>query len=156
MKKIIIASLLAATLTGCATSHQPHGNFVLSESAQHPIATDAVKQLAALYPPAKTSFELKQAAVDEFGQTMISQMRERGYALYEYQPPIKGAKAAEALASETPKKAAGTLPLNYLLDQAGDSNLYRLTLTVGDSSITRPYLEQNGSFLPAGYWVRKE
>jgi len=43
-----------------------------------------------------------------------------------------------------------------VLDQAGDSNLYRLTLLVGNQSITRPYLVQDGSFAPAGYWVRKE
>jgi hypothetical protein len=46
--------------------------------------------------------------------------------------------------------------LRYVLDQAGDSNLYRLTLMVGNQSITRPYLAQNGTFAPAGYWVRKE
>ena len=38
----------------------------------------------------------------------------------------------------------------------GDWNLYRLTLMVGNQSITRPYLAQNGTFAPAGYWVRKE
>ena len=52
--------------------------------------------------------------------------------------------------------ASGGLPLRYVLDQAGDSNLYRLTLMVGNQSITRPYLAQNGTFAPAGYWVRKE
>jgi hypothetical protein len=32
-----------------------------------------------------------------------------------------------------------------VLDQAGDSNLYRLTLMVGNQSITRPYLAQDGT-----------
>jgi len=79
-------------------------------------------------------------------------LRERGYALLEFNPA--SAKAQATAASEPASPAA--LPLRYVLDQAGDSNLYRLTLLVGNQSITRPYLVQDGSFAPAGYWVRKE
>ena len=109
-----------------------------------------MQQLAVLYPPAKARLELQQATPDAFGQALVLTLRERGYALLEFNPA--SAKAQATAASEPASPAA--LPLRYVLDQAGDSNLYRLTLLVGHQSLTRPYLVQDGSFAPAGYWVR--
>ena len=145
MRKIIFAALFVIALGGCATTGQ-YGNFV------PPTATVDQQQLAVLYPPAKTRLELQQATPDAFGQALVLTLRERGYALLEFNPA--SAKAQATAASEPASPAA--LPLRYVLDQAGDSNLYRLTLLVGHQSITRPYLVQDGSFAPAGYWVRKE
>ena len=145
MRKIIFAALFVLALGGCATTGQ-YGNFV------PPTATVDQQQLAVLYPPAKTRLELQQATPDAFGQALVLTLRERGYALLEFNPA--SAKAQATAASEPASPAA--LPLRYVLDQAGDSNLYRLTLLVGNQSITRPYLVQDGSFAPAGYWVRKE
>lgn len=147
MRKIIIAALFALTLAGCATTGQ-YGNFVPAAANQQQIATDAVQQLATLYPPAKTRFELHQATPDAFGLALVNTLRERGYALLEFSP----ADQAKASAATAPAGAPAALPLRYVLDQAGTTNLYRLTLLVGNQSITRPYLEENGSFVPAGYW----
>ena len=153
MRKIIIAALFVLALGGCATTGQ-YGNFVPPTAAvdQQQLAREAVQQLAVLYPPAKTRLELQQATPDAFGQALVLTLRERGYALLEFNPA--SAKAQATAASEPASPAA--LPLRYVLDQAGDSNLYRLTLLVGHQSITRPYLVQDGSFAPAGCWVRKE
>ena len=153
MRKIIFAALFVLALGGCATTGQ-YGNFVPPTATvdQQQLAREAVQQLAVLYPPAKTRLELQQATPDAFGQALVLTLRERGYALLEFDPA--SAKAQATAASEPASPAA--LPLRYVLDQAGDSNLYRLTLLVGHQSITRPYLVQDGSFAPAGYWVRKE
>jgi len=150
MRKIIIAALIALTVAGCATTGQ-YGNFAPTAANQQQIATDAVQQLATLYPPAKTRFELHQATPDAFGLALVNTLRERGYALLEFSPTSQAASTAPA-----PAEAPAALPLRYVLDHAGATNLYRLTLLVGNQSITRPYLEDNGSFVPAGYWVRKE
>jgi len=151
MRKIIIAALFALTLAGCATTSQ-YGNFVPTAVNQQQIATDAVQQLATLYPPAKTRFELHQATPDAFGLALVNTLRERGYALLEFSPTDQ----AKASATPAPAGEPAALPLRYVLDQAGTTNLYRLTLLVGNQSLTRPYLEENGSFVPAGYWARKE
>lgn len=153
MRKIIFSALFVIALGGCATTGQ-YGNFVPPTATvdQQQLAREAVQQLAVLYPPAKTRLELQQATPDAFGQALVLTLRERGYALLEFNPA--SAKAQATAASEPASPAA--LPLRYVLDQAGDSNLYRLTLLVGHQSITRPYLVQDGSFAPAGYWVRKE
>ncbi|WP_039816517.1 lipoprotein [Xanthomonas arboricola] len=153
MRKIIFAALFVLALGGCATTGQ-YGNFVPPAAAvdQQQLAREAAQQLVALYPPAKTRLELKQATPDAFGQALVLTLRERGYALLEFNPASANAQATAAV---EPAGLAG-LPLRYVLDQAGDTNLYRLTLLVGNQSITRPYLVQDGSFAPAGYWVRKE
>jgi len=152
MRKIAFVAVLALALTGCATT-SPYGNYLQSATVdQQKLASEAVKQLATLWPPAKTRFELQQATPDAFGQALVLTLRERGYALLEFDPASAKAQATAASSSASP---AG-LPLRYVLHQAGDSNLYRLTLLVGNQSITRPYLVQDGSFAPAGYWVRKE
>jgi hypothetical protein len=143
-----LAALLAIALTGCATS--PYGNYLQSATVdqQNKLAGEAVKQLATLWPPAKTRFELKQATPDVFGVALVKGLRDSGYAIEEFNPKQTGS----ALTSDV-----HILPLRYALDQSksGTSNLYHLTLLVGAESITRPYLEKNGTMVP-GYWTHKE
>ena len=162
MRKIVSLALLALALGlgGCATTSQ-YGNFVQSAALdQQKLATDAVQQLATLYAPARTRLELQQPTPDPVGQALVKSLRDKGYALLEYAPAGASTQAPASAASQASAPAttaaSGGLPLRYVLDQAGDSNLYRLTLMVGNQSITRPYLAQNGTFAPAGYWVRKE
>ena len=144
-----------------ATTSSQYGNFAQSAALdQEVLATDAVQQLATLYAPARTRLELQQPTPDAFGQALVKTLRDKGYALLEYAPAGASTQAPASAASQASAPAttaaSGGLPLRYVLDQAGDSNLYRLTLMVGNQSITRPYLAQNGTFAPAGYWVRKE
>lgn len=163
MKRLALVALIAFVLGGCATT-APYGNFVQPSVAvdQQQLAGDAAKQLAALWPPAKTRFELQQPTPDEFGAALVGNLRAAGYAVLEYAPQkTSGAgsaapdqKAGEPVAVATPTTAA--LPLRYVLDHDAATRLYRLTLLVGSQSITRPYLEQNRTLIPAGYWARKE
>ncbi|MCS4511831.1 conjugal transfer protein TrbH [Xylophilus ampelinus] len=163
MRKIVSLALfaLALGLGGCATTSSPYGNFVQSATLdQQKLATDAVQQLATLYAPARTRLELQQPTPDPFGQALVKSLRDKGYAVLEFVPAGASAQAPASAASQpsaaATKAAADGLSLRYVLDQAGDATLYRLTLMVGSQSITRPYLAQNGAFAPAGYWVRKE
>ncbi|EPT1903696.1 lipoprotein [Escherichia coli] len=165
MRKIVSAALLALVLSGCATN-SPYGNY-LTEPArvnQAQLATEAVNQLVELFPPARSRFELQQPTPDAFGQSLVKGLRNSGYAVLELEP--KQSSAATTDTNEAPSAGeepivsvpspSQTYPLRYVVDNAGDSNLYRLTLLVGTQSLTRPYLHQNGELLPAGYWVRKE
>jgi len=166
MRMIIIAALLSLTLAGCATT-APYGNY-LGQSAgvdQTQLATEAVDQLVTLYPPARSRFELQQPTPDTFGLALVRGLRDKGYAVLEYQQPAAPAATTATTASQEVEAAepvvnvpnqAQTYPLRYVVDEAADLNLYRLTLLVGNQSLTRPYVSQNGELLPAGYWVRKE
>lgn len=144
MRGILSLTVLAAlSLAGCATS--PYGNHLYNSTSvdQQKLADDAVQELATLWPPAKTRFELKQATPDVFGNALVQNLRERGYAVMEFSPNTTAVNAQ--------------LPLRYVLSKikSESGNLYHLTLLVGTESITRPYLEQNGIVVP-GYWTHKE
>ena len=143
MRQFTLAALLAMALAGCAST-APYGNFATHPPAglEERIAADTVKQLVALYPPARTRFHLGQPTPDAYGSALVEALRARGYALVEFK------EAAPA--------AAPGLSLNYVLDAAASPNLYRVTVTVGQKSLSRAYLAQNDRVAPAGAWVRKE
>ena len=68
---LVPLALLVLALGGCATS-SPYGNFVNPPVAvdQEPLAGEAAKQLAALWPPARTRFALQQPTPDAFGAAL--------------------------------------------------------------------------------------
>jgi hypothetical protein len=159
MHKLAFAALLAG-LAGCA-SHDlgpdsSYGNFVPDSPAasDQKMAFDAVQRLSALYPPARTRFDLQQITPDAFGTALVASLRARGYALLEYkstQDPATGQAPAPSA-----KSPGTTLALRYVVDFDPASQLYRITLLIGNQSLTRAYLAQNGSTVAAGAWVRKE
>ena len=151
-RMFVFVAVLALALAGCATT-SPYGNYLQSATVdQQKLAGEAVKQLATFWPPARTRFELQQATPDAFGAALVAAMRESGYALLEFNPAAAPAKAS----AEAAPDAEAPVSLGYVLDQAGAPNLYRLTLTVGNQSISRLYREQDGELAPAGYWAHQE
>lgn len=138
--------ILVLAATGCATTSGPtqYGNYLKDQpiSVDQQIANDALKQLAMLYPPAKTHFTLKQPTPDVFGSELVKGLREAGYALQEYSPQADTVDTG--------------LPLMYVLDQAKEDRLYRLTIQIGNQAINRPYRQEQGTVTPAGHWARKE
>jgi hypothetical protein len=160
MRKIISLRCSPSPWASAAATTSQYGNFVQSAALdQQKLARDAVQQLARC-TRRRARLELQQPTPDPFGQALVKSLRDKGYALLEYAPAGASTQAPASAASQASAPAttaaSGGLPLRYVLDQAGDSNLYRLTLMVGNQSITRPYLAQDGTLAPAGYWVRKE
>ena len=144
MRQVFIV-VLALVMSGCTTMSK-YGSFLPEDQkvVEAKIADDAVKQLIKLYPPAKSRFNMKHAAKGVFGITLVRKLREAGYAVEEFAQ------------RETAVTARDGLSLGYILDVAGAPDFYRLTLMVGNQSISRPYMKQGTEVLPAGYWVRKE
>ena len=70
----------------------------------------------------------------------------KGYALVE----------VKASPQEAAPPTAPGLSLHYVLDAVASPNLYRVTVMVGQKSLSRAYLAQNNRVAPAGAWVRKE
>ena len=152
MRKITFIVLLLVGLSGCATTQSKYGNFLPPTSAAYnkTMAEDALKQLLILYPPASTRFDLQQTTPDTFGITLVESMRAKGYALMEIKPELPAQRNSEAQNPPT------GLSLRYVLDQVNSLNLYRVTLLVGNQSMTRAYLVQDITVHPAGLWSRKE
>ena len=143
MRQFALSALLVMALAGCAST-APYGNFATHPPAglEERIAADTAKQLVALYPPARTRFHLGQPTPDAYGSALVEVLRAKGYALVEFK---------EAAPATVPG-----LSLHYVLDAAASPNLYRVTVTVGQKSLSRAYLAQNDRVAPAGAWVRKE
>jgi hypothetical protein len=77
--RFAILILALATLTACAQQSVNHAG--LSATANAELATDTVRKLEALYPPASTHILLSQATEDAYGEALEKKLRERGYAL---------------------------------------------------------------------------
>lgn len=157
MAKFAILALLAIGLVGCIPPLEPYGNFVgnAPASLNETLAVDTVKQLETLYPPASTRFDLGQATPDTYGTLLVESLRAKGYALLEFKP----APTTETTQQEP--TAADSLPglsLRYVLDapDTDSTNLYRVMVMVGSTSLSRAYVVQNGLVFPAGAWARKE
>ena len=156
MRHVACVLLCAVGLAGCATAPPPYGNFAQEAPAGYDrtVAEDAVRQLTVVHPPANTRFDLQQPTPDPFGTWLTQSLRAKGYAVQEgAAAPVAQGKTVRGeggMAAGTP----AVLPLRYVFDRAAD--LYRITLLVGDQSLTRAYLAQNGAVHPAGAWVRKE
>lgn len=177
MRRLPVLTLALAmfALGGCATT-EPYGNFVASSTAvdQTPLAREVVRQLASLWPPARTRLVLQHATNDAFGAALVGHLRSAGYAVVEYgsargvgddsNAPDQAAVASYGAEGARGRMEAGTegmstpavLSLRYVLDHDAGTDLYRLTLWMGTQSLTRAYQMQNGSLVAAGYWVRKE
>ncbi len=143
--KQVFAALLALVISGCATmGNGNYGSFLPEDqkAVEVRIAQDAMDQLIKLYLPAKSRFNLKHEAKGPFGVTLVTTMRKEGYAVEEY--------------TGQEKNETDGLSLRYVLDVAGAPDFYRLTMMVGDQSISRPYMRQGSDVVPAGYWARKE
>jgi hypothetical protein len=109
------------------------------------MANDSASQLAMLYPPAQTQFNITQSISDNYGRALIQYLRLKGYAIN---------------TGDNSKKSSHQqgIDFNYLIDVVPDGgNYYRVVLTIGQKSLSQVYRPaQNGKIYPAGSWVRKE
>ena len=160
---VLIAGLgLAGCATGPAiapaTPLASNGLLVaLSPASLQKLIGDASGKLRALYPAASTQFELKQATPDAFGSGLVESLRSSGYAVLEAAHAAQHAKQSDPGPVAPSSTAARDLALRYIVDAPADLNLYRVTLLVGSSSLSRAYMVATDSSLqPAGAWVRKE
>ena len=148
----------ALALAGCASvpPAPTYGNFSGASAAfNQKLASDSIKQLVALYPPASTRFNITQPTADLFGSALIAGLREKGYGVMESNPAGATLPAAAKEASDPAREVAG-LDLRYLVDQQGAGDLYRLVLAVGSQRLSRAYMAQSEGTYAAGAWVRKE
>ena len=170
-----VAILLSTLLAGCAGLHAPKNPGNRNIAAEEKIATDTVNQLARIYPPAKTQFNLVLAYPHGFGMMLADKLRTRGYAVSEsaeakksfypdafaatFQPrPDAGSEPEAALAKPGAAAAGAPAPstgteLRYTLDDARTDPLLRITVKVGGAYLARAYLADNGDVAAAGAWT---
>lgn len=147
-----LVPLALAASSGCTKTADKYGNFANAESVE--LVQDAINALVVNYPPAKTRLGLVQEVGDPFGVSLVETMRSSGYAVAEYSGPFRGDKYLPAV----PKPDG--LPFAYLLDHPGKGDELRLSLHIGDESLSRMYLvQQSGGelrYVPHGLWTRRQ
>ena len=151
----LVTCAAAWALTGCAAAPggASYGNHAAASSAfDQKVAADSIKQLVTLYPPASTRFNVAQATADAFGTALVAGLREKGFAVMEFQ----AAPTATRAAGDGDGTRADGVHLRYLLDQSATDDLYRVTLAVAHQQLSRAYMIHNGNPHAAGAWVRKE
>lgn len=146
--KTLWATCLLFGLAGCATDGYETVTLPMPEKMGNRMATDAIKQLQALYPPGQTQFNIGQPVpqTDVFGTALVKALRETGYAVQEYSP-------------DRSTRASGGLNVRYSVDKPETNlmaGLYRLKLSVGNSVLTRAYTVNNQLATPAGAWAVME
>lgn len=167
----LIPLLLCLVLASC-TSLQEIRQQNRNRVADDRIALDAVNQLAQLYPPARTQFNLIVTDPKEFGEMLATKLRTKGYAVSETlktkrvffadtfagfqqkpggQPEEGQVRGMEAPAA--PAAAGQGIELSYTLDAPEHGSLHTITLKVGNSYLSRAYLPDTKGVAAAGAWT---
>ncbi|SEA65552.1 hypothetical protein [Nitrosospira multiformis] len=171
---LFLCFVLAFILAGCASLQETRQQS-RNALADDRIAADTVNQLAQLYPPAKTQFNLIVTEPREFGELLAMKLRARGYAVSETvktkrvlfadtfagfqqkpgsQPDELQARSREAPAAPpTPLAAGQGMELSYTLDTPEHGSLHTITLKVGNSYLSRAYLPDTRGVAAAGAWT---
>jgi hypothetical protein len=166
------AILLSTLLAGCAGLHAPKSPENRNIAAEEKIAADTVNQLARIYSPAKTQFNLVLVYPHGFGMMLADKLRIRGYAVSDraeakksfypdafaatFQPkpgPGGGQESALAKTGAAGAAAATGIELRYTLDDARLDHLLRISLKVGGAYLARAYLADNSDVAAAGAWT---
>jgi hypothetical protein len=168
---LLLCLVLAFILAGCASlqeTRQQDRNTLADDK----IALDATNQLARLYPPAKTRFNLSVTDPKDFGQVLAAKLRAKGYAVSEtvktkrvlfadtfagfQQKPGGQSEEAQAQGMEAPAAPAAAgqgMELSYTLDTPEHGSLHTITLKVGDAYLSRAYLPDDKGVAAAGAWT---
>lgn len=134
MIKNVAIALIVLFVTGCASKPPIYGDFVEAapETVEF-ISVDAVKKLANIYPVAHSVFRMNAEQGGILGDAIEDGMRDEGFAVGH----------------------SGGKRLDYIFDTLPDSS-YRLTMLVGDSSISRLYKTEQGVTKPVTGWTVRE
>ena len=148
-------------LAGCV-SPAPYG-YLVNEAVPPPLlerlAQETVTRMEDLYPPAHTRLTLTHPATDAYGLALIEALRQKGYGVRESRVTTRSTLStrADMQTSGEPvvNQDEGT-PLSYVVDGPFEPNLYRLTVFIGNQSLSRVYCLDDQMLAQAGAWVRKE
>lgn len=161
MRRLSLVLGIGLLLAGCL-SPSPYGYLVKGAvPLQMPerLAQDTVTRMEALYPPAHTRLALTHPATDPYGVALIEALRRKGYGVMESRVATRtnhstrddGPGPAEPVVHQE----AGIL-FRYVVDGPFEPGLYRVTVFIGNQSLSRVYRMDEQMIAQAGAWVRKE
>ena len=149
--RILAVMCVFMLCAGCSRQESDYGNLAGVDSAV--LVQDTVFVMLETYPPAQTRLSLVHKEDDAFGKGLVEALRLHGYAVAEYLEPEK----KRWNSSKTVEKPDG-LPFSYLIAETGAEKEIRVTIHVGDESLSRLY-EVSGDgeevkYASKGFWSR--
>ena len=148
-------------LAGCV-GPAPYG-YLVNEAVPSPLlvrlAQETVTRMADLYPPAHTRLTLTHPATDPYGLALIKALRQKGYGVLEARVTTRTTfttREDRPASIEPVVNRDEGIPLRYVVDGPFEPRLYRLTVFIGNQSLSRVYRLDDQMLAQAGAWVRKE
>ncbi len=149
-------------LAGCV-SPGPYGYLVkgaVPPYVHERLAQDAVTRMDALYPPAHTRLALTHPATDAYGLALTEALRRKGYGVMEYRETTRMIPSTRDETHTRIERPVGSheegVPFGYVVDGPFEQHLYRVTVFIGNQSLSRVYHIDEQVMAQAGAWVRKE
>jgi type IV secretion system protein TrbH len=160
-RRLAVVLGIGLLLAGCI-SPSPYGYLVtgaVPPLMPEQLAQDTVTRMEALYPPAHTRLTLTHPATDAYGLALIEALRRKGYGVMESHVTTRRTPSTREdrpgpIQPAVSQKAG--IPLRYVVDGPFEPNLYRLTVLIGNQSLSRVYRMDEQRIAQAGAWVRKE
>ncbi len=162
MRRLTLVLWIGLVLAGCVNAG-PYGYAVtgnISPSMLERLAQDTVAKMEAVYPPALTRLTLMHPATDPFGIALTETLRRKGYGVRETRgdtAAIPSTREEQLARIEHPIVTHDEgLPFRYVVDGPFEQRLYRVTVFIGNQSLSRAYRMDEQAMAQAGAWVRKE
>ncbi len=161
MRRLSLVLWVGLVFAGCV-SPAPYGYLVkgaVPPQMPDQLAQDTVTRMEALYPPAHTRLTLTHPVTDAYGLALIEALRRKGYGVMESRVNRRATLTTRddrpAPVEPVVNKEEG-IPLRYVVDGPFEDRLYRLTVLIGNQSLSRVYRLDQQVIAQAGAWVRKE
>ena len=162
MGRLTLVLWLGVMLAGCVTAG-PYGyaiNGTIPPSTAERLAQDTVAKMETVYPPALTRLTLLHPATDPFGTALTETLRRKGYGVREtrvHTAAIPSTREELHARIEPPAVSHDEgVPFRYVVDGPFEHRLYRVTVFIGNQSLSRAYRMDEQAMAQAGAWVRKE
>lgn len=162
MRRFTLVLWIGVMLAGCVTAG-PYGyaiNGKIPPYMSERLAHDTVAKMETVYPPALTRLRLMHPATDPFGIALTETLRRKGYGVREtrvHTAAIPSTREEQQARIEHPAVSQDEgLPFRYVVDGPFEQRLYRVTVFIGNQSLSRAYLMDEQAMAHAGAWARKE
>ncbi|NOU10842.1 MAG: conjugal transfer protein TrbH [Nitrospira sp.] len=161
MRRLSFVLGVGLVLAGCV-SPAPYGYLVtgaVPPQIPEQLAQDTVTRMEALYPPAQTRLALTHPATDAYGVALTEALRRKGYGVMESPTTTRrNLYSRQDMPAPLPPAVSDEegLPFRYVVDGPVEDRLYRVTVFIGDQSLSRVYQMHQHRLRQAGAWVRKQ
>lgn len=150
MKKLVFVIGLLV-LVGCTGVHKVrYGNYLEKQVAVDKMVADISEQMIDLYPPANTTLFYLHKDRDFFGKKLTTELRQAGFKVCVFDNQEE--KKEKTFTKKDVLERSRELDFGYIIDREKEGSIIRITLKVGNNSLSRGYDAE--TFKPISLWTK--